>query len=183
MSLPRELCDVFNTLVRALKYYYSVPPGLSRPMLRSCGCMEEKRPLSLRLCACLPTRPPQMDRASEFVGRSLYVLESAAMEAFRPVDGACRLDATLEVNKTYFAAMFRHMQVRNSSSHGVTHPSKSGVSQHAGIRANVVPLPLPLAATVRRVSVVLRWSFGTTAATNVRPYYRTGTFSWLSHPC
>lgn len=54
-----------------------------------------------------------MDRASEFVGRSLYVLESAAMEPFRPVDGACRLDATLEVNKTYFAAMFRHMQVRN----------------------------------------------------------------------
>ncbi|CAN0552253.1 unnamed protein product, partial [Ectocarpus sp. 8 AP-2014] len=52
-----------------------------------------------------------MDRASEFVGRSLYVLESATMEAFRPMDGACRLDATLEVNKTYFAAMFRHMQV------------------------------------------------------------------------
>lgn len=57
-----------------------------------------------------------MDRASEFVGRSLYVLESAAMESFRPVDGACRLDATLEVNKTYFAAMFRHMQVRSGSS-------------------------------------------------------------------
>lgn len=52
-----------------------------------------------------------MDRASEFVGRSLYVLESAAIESFRPVDGACRLDATVEVNKTYFAAMFRHMQV------------------------------------------------------------------------
>lgn len=54
---------------------------------------------------------PQMDRASEFVGRSLYVLESATMEAFRPVDGACRLDATLEINKIYFAALFRHMQV------------------------------------------------------------------------
>ncbi|CAM9226574.1 unnamed protein product [Pylaiella littoralis] len=53
----------------------------------------------------------QMDRASEFVGRSLYVLESAATEAFRPVDGACRLDVTLEINKTYFAAMFRHMQM------------------------------------------------------------------------
>ncbi|CAN0024818.1 unnamed protein product, partial [Ectocarpus fasciculatus] len=57
------------------------------------------------------TGQARMDRASEFVGRSLYVLESAAMEAFRPVDGACRLDATLEVNKTYFAAMFRHMQM------------------------------------------------------------------------
>ncbi|CAN0515605.1 unnamed protein product, partial [Scytosiphon promiscuus] len=52
-----------------------------------------------------------MDRASEFVGRCLYVLESAATESFRPVEGACRLDATLDVNKTYFAAMFRHMQV------------------------------------------------------------------------
>ncbi|CAN0535230.1 unnamed protein product, partial [Ectocarpus sp. 12 AP-2014] len=57
------------------------------------------------------TGQASMDRASEFVGRSLYVLESATMEAFRPVDGACRLDATLEVNKTYFAAMFRHMQM------------------------------------------------------------------------
>lgn len=55
--------------------------------------------------------PSQMDRASEFVGRSLYVLESSSMEAFRPLEGACRLDATLEVNKTYLAAMFRHMQV------------------------------------------------------------------------
>ncbi|CAM9810599.1 unnamed protein product, partial [Hapterophycus canaliculatus] len=53
----------------------------------------------------------EMDRASEFVGRCLYVLESAATESFRPVDGACRLDATLDVNKTYFAAMFRHMQM------------------------------------------------------------------------
>eukprot|EP00903_Cladosiphon_okamuranus_P006771 g6603.t1 len=53
----------------------------------------------------------QMDRASEFVGRSLYVLESATTESFRPVDGACRLDATVDVNKTYFAAMFRHMQM------------------------------------------------------------------------
>lgn len=52
-----------------------------------------------------------MDRASEFVGRSLYVLESSSMEAFRPLEGACRLDATLEVNKTYLAALFRHMQV------------------------------------------------------------------------
>lgn len=52
-----------------------------------------------------------MDRASEFVGRSLYVLESACMEAFRPVDGACRLDASADVNKAYLAAMFRHMQV------------------------------------------------------------------------
>ncbi|CAM9753416.1 unnamed protein product [Scytosiphon promiscuus] len=53
----------------------------------------------------------QMDRASEFVGRCLYVLESAATESFRPMEGACRLDATLDVNKTYFAAMFRHMQM------------------------------------------------------------------------
>lgn len=56
-------------------------------------------------------RRAQMDHASDFVGRSLYVLESAAMEAFRPVEGTCRLDASLEVNKTYMAAMFRHMQV------------------------------------------------------------------------
>ena len=35
------------------------------------------------------------------------------MESFRPADGACRLDATLGVNKVYFAALFRHMQVRS----------------------------------------------------------------------
>lgn len=33
------------------------------------------------------------------------------MDGFRPVDGASRLDASLEVNRTYLAAMFRHMQV------------------------------------------------------------------------
>lgn len=53
----------------------------------------------------------KMDRASEFVGRSLYVLESAFIEAFKPLDGACRLDAAVKVNKVYLAAMFRHMQV------------------------------------------------------------------------
>lgn len=52
-----------------------------------------------------------MDRSAEFIGRSLYVLESAFSEAFRPVEGASRVDTSLEVNKTYLAAMFRHMQV------------------------------------------------------------------------
>lgn len=56
-----------------------------------------------------------MDRASEFVGRSLYVLETAFSETFRPVEGASRVDASEEVNKTYLAAMFRHMQVLSNS--------------------------------------------------------------------
>lgn len=52
-----------------------------------------------------------MDRASEFVGRSLYVFESAFVESFRPAEGTCRMDANLDVNKPYLAALFRHMQV------------------------------------------------------------------------
>lgn len=53
-----------------------------------------------------------MDRASEFVGRALYVFESAFMDGFRPAEGSCRLDASNPANKSYMAAMFRHMQVR-----------------------------------------------------------------------
>lgn len=84
-----------------------VLPGVFRMQFQ-----EMCRGLFLPCLLRAPHRRMQMDRASEFVGRSLYVLESAAMESFRPVDGACRLDATVEVNKTYFAAMFRHMQVQ-----------------------------------------------------------------------
>ncbi|CAM9122097.1 unnamed protein product [Choristocarpus tenellus] len=53
----------------------------------------------------------QMDRASEFVGRSLFALESAFAEHFRPNEGACRLDASIPANKPYLAALFRHMQM------------------------------------------------------------------------
>lgn len=70
--------------------------------------------LKVNRYACVPAYTPpelQMDRASEFVARSLYVFESAFMEAFRPVEGACRMDSQLDVNKAYLAAMFRHMQV------------------------------------------------------------------------
>ncbi|CAN0043746.1 unnamed protein product, partial [Discosporangium mesarthrocarpum] len=52
-----------------------------------------------------------MERASEFVGRSLYAMESAFAENFRPAEGTCRLVASCPQNKPYFAALFRHMQM------------------------------------------------------------------------
>ncbi|CAM9423393.1 unnamed protein product, partial [Phaeothamnion confervicola] len=55
----------------------------------------------------------QMDRASDLVRRCLYVVECAYAEGFGAAvaRGAARLDACLPENATYFAALFRHMQM------------------------------------------------------------------------
>lgn len=82
---------------------------IKRPPHNECYTLSIPFPLG-----CALMLRAQMDRASEFVGRCLYVLESACMDGFRPINGASRLDASLEVNRTYLAAMFRHMQVTNS---------------------------------------------------------------------
>lgn len=56
-------------------------------------------------------RTGQMDRAADMVRRSLYIHECAYLEAFKPQNGMCRLDPERPENATYFAGLFRHMQI------------------------------------------------------------------------
>eukprot|EP01039_Chlorochromonas_danica_P001910 gene1910-2088_t len=51
----------------------------------------------------------RIDRATDLVRRCLYVFECAGMEAFKPDSGKCRLDPSLQENKTFFQALFRYM--------------------------------------------------------------------------
>jgi len=54
----------------------------------------------------------QSDRASEFVRRCLFVLECSYSERFRPWEGGeYRINAKKKSNRTYFVALFRHMQM------------------------------------------------------------------------
>lgn len=54
----------------------------------------------------------QSDRASEFIRRCLFVLECSYSERFRPWEGGhCRVNSTTPANRTYFVALFRHIQM------------------------------------------------------------------------
>ncbi|KAG5191759.1 transcriptional repressor TCF25-domain-containing protein [Tribonema minus] len=52
----------------------------------------------------------QMDHASEFVRRCLYVLECAVLEPCKLASGRVRMDVTHPPNATLFGALFRHAQ-------------------------------------------------------------------------
>ena len=69
----------------------------------------------------MPSIPPSfsfshdnsMDRAVDFVRRSLYCCEMAFIEAFKPAQADAKMDLVLAENRPFLSALLRHMQMSN----------------------------------------------------------------------
>ena len=54
-----------------------------------------------------------MDRAVDFVRRSLYCCEMAFIEAFKPAQADAKMDLFLPENRPFLSSLLRHMQMSN----------------------------------------------------------------------
>lgn len=53
----------------------------------------------------------ELDRAGELVERALFVLEATWTRSFKPFKGECRLRHAVPENRSFFLALFRHIQL------------------------------------------------------------------------
>jgi len=53
----------------------------------------------------------EFDSAKDFVDRSIYCFECSWHSFFNPVPGNCRLDYSIQENRTFFLALFREIQM------------------------------------------------------------------------
>lgn len=66
---------------------------------------------SLLQLAELHRQMGELDRAAEFIERSLYVMEASWHLTFKPFDGMCRLRFDLVENRSLYIALFRYSQL------------------------------------------------------------------------
>lgn len=59
----------------------------------------------------------RLDRAMDLIRRSLYCHECVFLESFKPFNGKCRLDASIEENQPFLAGLYRYMLLCATQNH------------------------------------------------------------------